>query len=119
MNIIENISDSTPQVLNIPLPDGSVVTWTLTWRPNQAGWFYDISWNGISPAWTCNGNRLVTSPNILRQYRGFIDFGISIVTPDGGEPIGQEDFTNGYATAILLDQTDIINIENTYFPGLP
>ena len=119
MNIIQNISDSSPQVLKIRLPDGSTVTWTLTYRPNQYGWFYDISWDGITPAWVCNGNRLVTSPNILRQYRGFIDFGITITTQDDGEPVGQEDFVSGYATAILLDPVDIINIEGTYFPGLP
>ncbi len=119
MNIVENITDSSPQTMNIVLPDGSTVTWALTYRPNQGGWFYDISWDGINPPWVCNGNRLVTSPNILRQYRGFINFGLTVTTVDNGEPIGQSDFVNGYATVLLLDETDIANIESAYYPGLP
>lgn len=105
--------------MNITLPDGTTVTWTLWYRPNQTGWFYDISWDGVSPAWERNGNRLVTSPNILRQSRALIPFGLTVATRDNGEPVRQQDFINGYATVILLDAVDVINIENTFYPGLP
>lgn len=119
MNIVENITDSSPQTMAIVLPDGSTVTLTLTYRPNQSGWFYDISWDGFSPPWICNGNRLVTSPNILRQFKGFLPFGLTVTTIDNGEPVGQEDFVSGYATVILLSASDVLDIEATYFPGLP
>lgn len=119
MTIIENITDSTPQRMNLTLPDGSTVTWALTYRVQQSGWFYDISWDGVSPPWVRNGNRLVTSPNILRQSRFLVPFGITVTTVDNGEPTGQEDFVSGYATALLLDESDVLSIEAVYYPGLP
>lgn len=119
MTIIQNISDSTPQSLNVVLPDGSTVTIVLTYRVQQSGWFFDISWGGMSPPWQVSGNRLVTSPNILRQYRGVIPFGLTVTTTNNGEPTGQEDFVNGYATPLLLSETDVLDIEAVYYPGLP
>ena len=118
MTTLTSITDDANQQMTIVLPDGTTATLTLYYRVQQKGWFYDLSWDGFSPPFQSLGNRLVTSPNVLREYRNQLTFGLTISTADAGEPVGQEDFVNGYATAILLDASDVLNIENTYFPGL-
>jgi hypothetical protein len=115
MTIIGGLTDGSPQQLAIQLLDGTTVTWTLYFDPQQLGWFYDISWDGVNPPFTVNGNRLVAYPNILRQYRNLIPFGLTVTTVDSSEPIGQETFVDGTTTVLLLDATDVINIENAYF----
>ena len=117
MIAIGGINDSSPQQLAIQLPDGTTVTWTLTYVPQQLGWFFNLSWDGQTPAFVINGNRLVTYPNILRQYRNLIPFGLTIATIDGSEPTWQETFIDGTTTVVLLDEADVIAIEGAFFPG--
>ena len=118
MTTIENISDQSPQQMTIVLPDGSALTITFTYKAQQSGWFWDASWNGQNPPWQRNGQRLCTSPNFLRQERNVIPFGLALSTTDGSEPTGQEDFQSGKATLVLLDATDVINVENGFFAKL-
>lgn len=118
MTIIGGITDASPQQLTVQLPDGSNVTLTMRFVPQQLGWFYDISWDGPTPAFTVNGNRLVTYPNIMRQFRNVIPFGITCSTIDGLEPLEQSTFVDGTTTLILLNAAEVASIEATYFPGL-
>jgi len=117
---ISGITADPIQQLGLLLPDGSQVQWTLTYRPQQQGWYYDISWpnptNPTSP-FNLQGVRLVCSPNILRQYRNQIPFGIMISTVGSVEPVNPGDFQNGVVTAILLAAADVALVESTLFPG--
>jgi hypothetical protein len=115
VTIIQNITDQSPQQLTVVLPDGTAVTLVLTYRPQQAGWFWDLSWNGQTPPYQRNGNRLVTSPNFLRQMKNILTFGMALSTKDGSEPTAQEDFVDGTATLFLLSAVDVVNIEETFF----
>ena len=116
-NILQGLTDSPNQQYPITLPDGSVVTMNLYFWPQQNGWFYDLTWNGKTPVWQSLGNQLVSSPNILRQYRNNIPFGLTVSTVDGLDPTGQEDFVDGTCTILLLSVSDIAAIETTFFPG--
>lgn len=116
--IIQGLTDQPKQEQPIKLPDGTTATLSLTFIPQQNGWFYDLSWDGLTPSWQNNGNCLVTGPNILRQYKNQIPFGLTVSTTDNQDPSGQEDFVNGRCTLVLLDPNDVIAIEATYFPGL-
>lgn len=121
MQIVTGLTDQSPQVQPIVLPDGSTLTAVLTFRPQQGtiqgGWFADYSWDGQSPPWQLNGTCLVTSPNVLRQYKNQLPFGLTVSTTDNQDPQDQEDFVDGYCTLVLLDADDVIAIEATYFPG--
>lgn len=119
MNIITSLTDQPNQQMTIVLPDGTSAQFTLNYRVQQAGWFYDLSWDGMNPTFVSQGNRLVTSPNALRSYRNQINFGMLVSTMDGGEPVSVTDFTIGYSTLAILDSDDVAAFEATYFPGLP
>jgi hypothetical protein len=114
MKTITGLTDQPKQQTGLVLSDGSRAVLTLEYRANQLGWFYDITWDSF----TLNGQRLVTSPNILRQFRNKLPFGIAVVTTDNVEPLRQTDFAAGVATLYLLDSTDVSDIETTVFGGL-
>jgi hypothetical protein len=117
--ILTGLTDDPNQEYPITLPDGSTVTMDLQYWPQQNGWYYDLSWDGQSPPWQLNGMQLVANPNILRQWKNVIPFGLTVGTLNGQDPTSQEDFVNGNCTMILLNASDVAMIESTYFPGLP
>lgn len=115
--ILTGLTSDPAQQWPISLPDGTTLTMRFRYRPQQLGWFYDLSWDGTTPPWQLQGCRLVTHPNILRQYRNQLDFGLTISTPDGRDPMSQQAFVNGNCTILLLDASDVIGIEAAFFPG--
>jgi|GEM_PF-1292794 hypothetical protein len=117
MQAITGITDAPVQVFNVNPGDGTTATVTLAFRPQQLGWFIDVLWNGKTPALEINGRRVTAYPNLLRQFKNVLSFGIGCVTQDNYEPLGQGDFASGYATLLLLSQADIASIEAAVFPG--
>lgn len=118
MQVITGLTDQPTQVFNLTLEDGSILTVTMTYRPQQIGWYYDLLWNGTTPSTQVFGRRIVTSPNMLRQFRNVWSFGLGCVTSDNYEPLNQSDFSSGYATLLLLDASDVAQIEQVVYPGL-
>lgn len=114
MRLIQGITDQSKQQISIPLQDGSIAVWSLGYKALQKGWFYDLSWNGSD---VCTGQRLVLSPNILRQYINKIPFGISVVGPSEVEPTAVNDLTNGLVQFYLLEGTDLDVVEQLAFGG--
>lgn len=111
MNVLTGFTDSPKQSTNIVLEDGSFVVIDLYFRPNQMGWFYDLTYNDF----ILLGQRLVYSPNLIRQFFGQIPFGLSVLTTDENDPLRQEDFATGFAVMVLLDAADVELIEQTKF----
>ena len=118
MQIITGITSDPKQTISIPLTDGTSVSLNLDFKPQQLGWFYSIAYSAKTTNFQLTGSRLVTSPNILRQYQDIIPFGISVVTQGNVEPTTQTAFTDGTIAAfLLLDQTDIAEINAAIYTG--
>lgn len=117
MQIITGITSEPIQSISIPLPDGSSFTLRLEFSPQQLGWFYDILYSTRTTAFECNGRRLVTSPNILRQFQNIIPFGIGVITQGSVEPTTQTTFSDQIVTLLLLDTADMALIESTIYTG--
>ena len=115
MKQVQGITDQPKQATFLVLADGSKVTWYLQYKPQQKGWFYDIAWGNV----TINGQRLVASPNILRQFINVLPFGIACVTAGNVDPINQSDFVDGTAELVLLEGTDISNVETAAYGATP
>lgn len=121
MNSITGLTTQTAQTSFILLEDGSRAELSLFYRPQQLGWFYDIRWPGnerLAVPFETFGRRLVASPNMLRQYRRLIPFGLMLFTIDNLEPMGRTCFVDGTADLILLNEADVLEIEARGFPGL-
>jgi hypothetical protein len=115
MNLITGITDSPSQVFTLPIQDGSSAVITLTYRPQQFGWFFNLVWNGLSQTFTLNSVRLTTFPNVLRQYRNQLPFGLWCAVIGNAEPTYQNDFLTGRATLYLLAPADVAAIESQVF----
>jgi hypothetical protein len=115
MQAVTGISNLPAQILTLTAADGSAITLTLEYRPQQQGWSLDVSWNGTSPATAMNGLRVTNFPNLLRQWRNLITFGLTCVTADGLEPLSIDAFSSGYAQLFLLAAADVARIEDEVF----
>lgn len=121
MNSITGLSSQPAQTSFILLEDGSRAKLSLFYRSQQLGWFWDINWPGnqtVRVPFELTGQRLVASPNLLRQYRRLVPFGLMLFTIDNLEPMGRTCFVDGTADLILLNQADVAEIEARGFPGL-
>lgn len=118
MNLIQGITDDPIQHTAIVLVDGTKISLTLTFDPLQQGWFADLVYTrSDATTWTLNGEKFVSSPNLLRQFRNLIPFGLMIVTNNGMDPLNLEDFEDGTATVYLLEASDITAVEAAVYPG--
>ena len=115
MNQVTGITDSPSQVFTLPIQDGSNAVVTLTYRPQQFGWFFDLVWNGNSSTFTVKGMRLTTFPNVLRQYRNQLPFGLWCAVDGDAEPTSQADFLSGRAKLYLLSPGDVAALEAAAF----
>jgi len=112
MKIITGLSEQPKQQSTLVLADGTRAVWSISYVAQQTGWFYDLSWNGTVIA---TGQRMVSSPNILRQYINKISFGIAVISPNQLEPTTQTALVDGTVTCYLLEGTDLQTIETTLF----
>ena len=121
MNSVTGLTTQANQTSFILLEDGSRVELGLSYRPQQMGWFLNIRWPGnerLAVPFETFGRRLVASPNLLRQYRHLVPFGLMLYTIDNLEPMGRTCFVDGTADLILLNEADVAEIEARGFPGL-
>lgn len=107
MNVIEGITSSYRQRMTIALPDNSSFLLYLEYVPLQRGWFFNVEYDGF----VLNGARVVPSPNIFRQYRNQIPFGLGVVTLDNVEPTTVQAFTDGTVTLFLLTAEEVAQLE--------
>ena len=113
MTIIGGLTGQPKQQMTLQIADGTQASFYLEYREQQTGWFWDLTW-GVH---TINGNRLTTFPNILRQWKNILPFGISVLTSGNVEPLNQTDLVDGTATLLFLTDTDVQLVEESAFPG--
>ncbi len=115
MKQINSITDDAKQSLAIILEDGSRVQTTLNYIAAQNGWFYSFIYGDF----TSNNRRLVNSPNMIRQFRNILPFGLACLVTDGYEPVYIDDFTSGRVTLFVLNEEDVLETETLITVTLP
>lgn len=107
MNQINTLSDDADQQVYYALPDGTVATLQFTYRSAIQRWSLDLSYGTV----TLKGFNLCVHPNILRQWRNLIPFGMAIVSTDGQDPVAINDFLTGRITVFMLLQEEVAEVE--------
>lgn len=75
------------------------------------GWFFtSLNWNNSQ--WVENGRRVVTHPNMLRQYQNIIPFGLACLTVNNREPTQIQDFASGASGLYLLSSAEVEEFED-------
>lgn len=109
MKIISQITTDAIQNFSSALDDGSSFNITIQFIPQQLGWFIT---NLTYGTFILNGFRIVTSPNMLRQFKNQIPFGLACSVVGNREPTFQQDFASGNATLYILNSTDVQSFED-------
>lgn len=105
MELINNIGNEEKQIQRVIMADNRFIDLTLEYKDQQQGWFASITYL----TYTINNIRIVTSGNMLYQWRNIFQFGMSCVVEQGQEPTFQEDFLSGRAKLYILDRADTLN----------
>ena len=100
------LTDNANQQQTITLPDGSEFTFVLTYNPTQQGWFF-LQLSNSNQDFLVNTMRASNNPNILRQWKNTINFGLSCYTVGDREPSQLEDFASGASKLSLLSQAEV------------
>lgn len=106
---VEDITSETFQQLELVLPDGTLVTVTIYFVPMQYGWFItELTYGDF----ILRGFRISNGPNILRQFKNQIPFGLQCISEQDREPTLQEDFSSNASKLYILDQADVALYED-------
>lgn len=106
MLLIEEITDDPKQQHTLVLPDGSQLLMQIEYKPQQYGWFFTtLQYKTL----TINGMRIVSSPNILYQFKNQIPFGIGCFVDGNQEPTQLEDFLNTRAKLYILTAAEVLD----------
>ena len=117
MRLINNITTDSRQQFTLITESGEEVSFLLYYVPTQQQWAFNLSIGNL----TINGATIGVAPNLLRNYRNLIDFGLMCISSDGYDPYYINDFVASTPNSspriqlFLLNQTDVNNIEKTYF----
>jgi hypothetical protein len=90
---------------------GPVVTMDLRYLPTQELWMMGLERGDFK----LGGIIVTASPNILRNYKNIIPFGIACTTVDGLDPYFIDDFSEKKASLYLLSAAEVEEIEEGYF----
>ena len=108
---ITEINNDAKQQLTLVTEDGFEIKFLIEFRPTQTGWFFNLTHNDL----TINGVRLCHFPNVLRQWKNIIPFGIACVVTDSGEPYYIDDFSSERVAIYLLTESEVEEIEEDIF----
>lgn len=112
---LTQLGNDPRQELEMILDSNIRIKFIFEYRENQLGWFFGFKYGANE----YTNIRLTTSYNILRAYRNWLPFGLRCDTADDEEPMGLNDFVNGYATVYLLTKADVQAIEGNYYVKVP
>ena len=107
MNLVDNLTDSPNQTTTLNLDDGSSAVVIFSYKPSIQRWIIDLTWGVFS----INGFELCVHPNVLRDWRRILPFGIMVVSRDGVDPIYADDFSTGRVQLYILNKSDVASAE--------
>jgi hypothetical protein len=104
---ISQITSDPSQTQTLTLPDNSIITFSLYYAPQQYCWFADVTYNTFELL----GLMITASPNMLRQWKNQIPFGLSCNTLLLREPTQQQDFLSNAFQLFILSPEDVQEYE--------
>lgn len=110
MNQITTLNDGYKQQFRYVISGYDAVEITLEFRPQQYSWFMNVVFGNFQ----VYNERVAISPNLLRQFKNKIPFGILVTGPDAIDPFANDSWLNGW-NFYMLDQADILDIESTLY----
>ena len=107
---ITNIDDNYNQQFQYVVEGYDTAYFNIYFKPRQLSWFMDLTFGNVE----IFGERIAVSPNLLRQFKNRLPFGIAIYGPDLVDPFAVDAFLKGWKFYIL-SKTEINEIEDDFY----
>lgn len=114
MFLIDNLSDNSNQTTTLQMEDGSVGTLELLFHGATNRWTFNFT-HPQFPNGAIKGQMLCVHPNILRNFKNLLSFGMTINSTDGQDPVNIEDFVSGRVQIYIINAADVDSIEATFY----
>jgi len=101
MKQLLNLSDAAFQSTSVALGDGSSLDLFFRYRPAVQRWSMDVAWGTFA----AKGIIVTAHPNIMRQWRNVVPFGIGFISSDGADPFMLSDFLLGRVKVFVMDDS--------------
>lgn len=111
MQIITSITSSANQRMQLVLENNETVDFHIYYSARMLAWYYDFTYKDI----TCNGSKVVLTPNSLRQFKKILPFGFMFSASSYIEPFKLNDFSSGRVTMSLLNADEVQQVEKEIF----
>lgn len=111
MRFIDRLTDAAYQQSILTGNPGQRIVLTVRFLASQQLWVMDIVWESFA----AYGIQLVNAPNLLRNYRNLIPFGLACGTTDNQDPYTLDAFSTGYAKLYLLTADEVNSVEQAFF----
>ena len=111
MQLITSITEEPKQEFTLKLDNNETATMRLYYYASQNSWYFDIEYKD----YINNGNKVVLTFNALRHLKKIIPFGIGFLSGSNADPFSLESFTSGDFIMVLLNQTDVQQIEELVY----
>ena len=108
MKQIATLSSDADQLVYMILDDGTTLSLEFVYRPAIQRWSLSL----VHSKLTLNGYNLCLGPNILRQWKKLVPFGLAVTSTDGEDPVDVSDFESGRISVFLLSEDETAQVES-------
>lgn len=111
MRLIDKLTDDAAQQYTLISETGQSIQFFLRYIPTQQRWIFNLSYQGK----ILNGIALTASPNILRNFRNVLPFGLAVTSTDALDPLYLDDFASKRIKLYLLTSDEVETVEEVIF----
>jgi len=111
MRYLDQLTNDPAQQYTLIGDNGEQIPFFLRYLPREQTWIFNISYNDF----VLNGAALKLSPNILRQWKNIIPFGLAVLSTDNYESYYTTDFVTKRIQLFLLNSAEVAEIEKEMF----
>ena len=106
---ILSLTDAPKQQFNALISGYDSATIYLEYKPQQYGWFMTVTWG----TFVLSNERVSASPNLLRQFKDILPFGLMITGDESLDPSAIDSWVEKNQM-YFLDAADVVEIEGIY-----
>lgn len=115
MKQITTLTSSPKQKMQLVLDNNETADFYIYYNGRVQSWFFDISYNET----IINCVKVCLHPNILRQFRRIIPFGLAFLSESKVEPFELTSFSSGQTGFYVLNSEEVETVEELITSYLP